>query len=144
MAETGNEGVAASLWRAAVYESAFWPLCALALLTLCLVSPFGDFPLNDDWAYAKNVRELVENGRYASSYMVLAIAQTLWGSAFAAIFGLDYSVLRLSTLLLALASDLAVRALCAIELGAGARHGAAGRVACCGPTRSSSTSATPS
>jgi hypothetical protein len=110
--------MAAALWRAALRESAFWPLCALALLTLCLVAPFGDFPLNDDWAYAKNVRELVENGRYASSYMVLAIAQTLWGSAFAAIFGLDYSVLRLSTLLLALAS-IWLCARCAIELGAG-------------------------
>ena len=28
-----------------------------------LIGPWGDFPLNDDWCYAKSVQTLVETGQ---------------------------------------------------------------------------------
>ena len=40
-------------------------LIALSYITLIiLVNPIGDFPLNDDWAYARSVLSLVEDGEF--------------------------------------------------------------------------------
>ena len=77
-------------------------LVAGALLPL-LVSPRGDFPINDDWVNALGVKALVERGvlappAYTASTVVLQLA---WGALFTQAFGFSHSVLRASTLVLA-------------------------------------------
>lgn len=75
----------------------------LWLLIEWLVNPIGAFPLNDDWAYAQNVYFLVEEGRFDfSDWMAMTlILQVLWGALVCKIFGFSFTVLRLSTLFLA-------------------------------------------
>lgn len=72
------------------------------LLIIVAVNPIGDFPLNDDWAYASAVRTLVETGEFRLSGWTAAnfIAQLLWGALFCLPFGFSFTALRLSTLLL--------------------------------------------
>ena len=79
--------------------SIFW------LLACALANPFGDFPLNDDWAYGRNVYYLVEEGRLAFSEWpaMTLVAQVLWGAAWCKLFGFSFTVLRFSTLVLGLA-----------------------------------------
>ena len=105
-------GVGAFLLRQSVFAPALLMLAAVVLL----VNPAGNFPLNDDWAYAEQVHELLVNHRYKSSFMAMAFAQSLWGGLFAWIFGESYNVLRLSTLVLALVTVWAT-ARCALEIG---------------------------
>ena len=94
------------------------PILALAGVTLCLVPPTGDFPLNDDWVYGKMVQRLASDGAlrihpYAQAY---ALIQALWALPFVKIFGFSFSVLRISTIVLAVLSALGV-ALCGRGLG---------------------------
>ena len=71
---------------------------------VAIVNPVGDFPLNDDWAYGQNVYALsVENRLFFSDWPAMTlIAHTLWGALFCKIFGFSFTVLRFSTLLMAL------------------------------------------
>ncbi|MCP4441324.1 MAG: glycosyltransferase family 39 protein [Aureispira sp.] len=70
-------------------------------LSILFVGYSGNFPLNDDWAYAQNVYQLTEEGRiYFSNWPAMTlIGQTLWGALFCKIFGFSFTVLRFSTLL---------------------------------------------
>mgnify|MGYP006291516737 CR=1 FL=1 len=69
-----------------------------------IVNPLGDFPLNDDWAYAQNVFQLAEKGTfYLSDWPAMTlIVHTLLGYLFAKVFGFSFIVLRLSVWLLGL------------------------------------------
>lgn len=85
-------------------------LTFLWLLVILLVNPTGDFPINDDWCYAKSVQTLYEQGRlklYNWGEMTL-VAQVYWGYLFVSIFGFSFTVLRISTLILALASIIGI------------------------------------
>ena len=42
-------------------------LGAIWIATVLLVWPVGNFPLNDDWAFAKTVKHLLETGTYSPS-----------------------------------------------------------------------------
>lgn len=97
----------------------------LLLLTACwvaaviVVDPRGDFPLNDDWAYAVAVQRLLRDGVFRPpdwTGMTL-LSQALWGAAAAAVAGFSHTVLRGSTLLLAGAAVL-LTYLLACRLGA--------------------------
>lgn len=68
-----------------------------------LVDPRGDFPLNDDWAFAVPVVSLVNHGamEFSGAGAPNLFSQALWGSAFVWAFGFSFTVLRFSTLLLA-------------------------------------------
>ena len=59
-------------------------LTALWILTALLVNPLGDFPLNDDWAYAWSVRQLLERGEFLISDWAAAnlLTQVMWGALF--------------------------------------------------------------
>ncbi|MCH8204464.1 MAG: glycosyltransferase family 39 protein, partial [Candidatus Hydrogenedentes bacterium] len=85
-------------------NSLFLPLAALMLITVALVPPRGDFPLNDDWIYAKTVEHLLDTGTYeANPYGdPTLIAQAYWGALFCSVFGYSFTVLRVSTLVLCL------------------------------------------
>jgi hypothetical protein len=87
------------------------PLHLVALLVAVLLLPAlvpvgGDFPLNDDWVYAKSVRTLADDHRLERHPFaaVNAVGQTLIGAVFCLPFGFGFPALRLSTLLLALAA----------------------------------------
>ncbi|MDD5572016.1 MAG: glycosyltransferase family 39 protein [Bacteroidales bacterium] len=80
----------------------------LWIVAFVCINPIGEFPINDDWAYAKNVYNLVENGRFVVDYWpaMNLVSQTIYGSGFAFIFGFSFTILRISILLLAITSSL--------------------------------------
>ncbi|MBI5093278.1 MAG: glycosyltransferase family 39 protein [Candidatus Hydrogenedentes bacterium] len=102
---TGRTGLGARGWRYAVHESIALPLLAIVLLTVSVVSPRGDFPLNDDWVYTKSVQLLLEMGNTSGHPFAAAstIAQVLWGALFCKLFGFGFTTLRVSTLVLSYA-----------------------------------------
>ncbi|MCL4216463.1 MAG: glycosyltransferase family 39 protein [Candidatus Hydrogenedentes bacterium] len=116
-----SNGIERRGWAGSIISSFFllFPIVVLALCATFLVSPAGDFPLNDDWIFAKEVETLLTTGRYVASPFSapMVVAQTLWGTAFAAVFGFSYSVLRASTLVLAVMAAWAT-AKSAREMGA--------------------------
>jgi len=67
---------------------------------IVLINPHGNFPLNDDWAYAKSVWHLVETGQLKMENWpaMTLVAQIYWGALFSWIFGLSFDSLRISTL----------------------------------------------
>jgi len=83
-------------WTAVGAPLALW---GLALL---LVSPRGDFPLNDDWIYGAAVKSWLDTGQYSGHPFSTAslVAQAGWGAAFCKLFGFSFTALRWSTLIL--------------------------------------------
>jgi 4-amino-4-deoxy-L-arabinose transferase-like glycosyltransferase len=75
-------------------------IAALWVVSVILVNPIGDFPLNDDWAMGKTVKHLVEAGTYLPSGWtgMPLITQTLWGALFCIPAGFSFTALRFSTL----------------------------------------------
>ena len=73
-----------------------WFCCAF------FVNPIGEFPLNDDWAYAKNVFHLSEHGDlvFDDWPAMTLIVHMLWGAMFTSVFGFSFTVLRISILIL--------------------------------------------
>lgn len=78
-------------------------LLLLFVVAIVLVNPMGNFPLNDDWAYAHNTYALALENRWEFSDWpaMTLVAHTLWGTLFCKVFGASFTVLRFSTLLLA-------------------------------------------
>jgi hypothetical protein len=76
------------------------------LLVILLINPTGNFPLNDDWCYAKSVKTLLEDN-YLKLYNwgeMTLVGQVIWGFLFTKLFGFSFTVLRVSTLVFALIS----------------------------------------
>jgi len=96
----------------------WWPggLVALAFVILyalwfSLVSPQGEFPLNDDWAYAWSVRHLLQTGELRISEWISAtvVFQIYWGALFAQLAGgFSFTALRWSTLVMSFVGCLAL------------------------------------
>lgn len=89
-----------------------WELVVLAVawcLLVAAIEPFVGLPLNDDWSYAVTVERLLDDGDFRPIAWVQAlhVSHALWGTVFAAIGGMDYDMLRASTLVLALAGTVA-------------------------------------
>ena len=76
----------------------------LWLVALIIINPTGDFPIADDWAYFSSVKALVEHGSlvYSDWAAPNLVSQFTWGALFALPFGVSYTVLRISTEVLAL------------------------------------------
>ena len=88
----------------------------LWILVVVVVNPMGEFPLNDDWSYAKSVQTLYNDGvlkLYNWGEMTL-VAHVYWGYLFTKVFGFSFSVLRISTLVMGLFSILGVYQLCSL------------------------------
>jgi hypothetical protein len=85
-------------------RSALVLITAVWIAMILLVNPIGDFPLNDDWAYAWSVRTLLESGEFRLSdwAAVNLLPQVLWGALFCLPFGFSFTALRFSTLTLGL------------------------------------------
>jgi hypothetical protein len=82
-------------------------LLAIAILwavAIGLVNPVGDFPLNDDWAYATNVKRFLEEGKLITIGWIAPpiFGHALYGGLFCSLFGFSFTVLRFSTLLMGL------------------------------------------
>lgn len=75
------------------------------------VSPFGDFPINDDWAYAKNVYNLAHDGKFVVDTFpaMNLVSQTFYGAVIAKLFGFSFLSLRLSILLLSVVASLVLK-----------------------------------
>lgn len=76
----------------------------LWLILAVFVNPFGEFPVNDDWAYAHNVKSLVDNNElYFSDWPAMTLfSQTMWGTVIGKLFGFSFASLRIGTLVLSL------------------------------------------
>src|SRR5262249_32329194 len=68
--------------------------------TIVIVHPLNDFPLMDDWSYARAVHGLVEHGDWRPTGFTTAslITQSLWGAIFCFPLGFSFDALRLSTI----------------------------------------------
>jgi len=78
--------------------SILWVFCVM------LVNPAGEFPLNDDWSYARVVQTILNEGRFQLTgwTSMPLIGQAFWGALFCLPFGFSFTALRLSTLVLGL------------------------------------------
>ena len=72
-------------------------LALAALATGLLVWPVGEFPLNDDWSYARFVQSLLAGApRYTGWTSLPLVAQGVWGAGFCLPAGFSFFALRLS------------------------------------------------
>ncbi|MGB8703348.1 MAG: glycosyltransferase family 39 protein [Thermosynechococcaceae cyanobacterium] len=108
------------LWQYVLQKSILLPLTVGLAIALLLISPVGEFPLNDDWIYSKTVQHLVDTGQYqAHPYLnATLVVQTYWAALFCKLFGFSFTTLRISTLVLALINAWAV-ARSALVMGLG-------------------------
>ncbi len=85
-------------------------IVAVWIVVALLIDPRGEFPLNDDWAYAAAVKTLLGGGgiRLSGWTTVNLIAQIFWGALFCLPFGFSFTALRISTLVLGLTGVLAL------------------------------------
>jgi Dolichyl-phosphate-mannose-protein mannosyltransferase len=79
-------------------------LVTIYVISLFFVNPIGDFPLMDDWSFARAVEGLVDQGDWRPSGFTAMplIAQSLWGAIFCILNGFSFNSLRLSTVILAI------------------------------------------
>lgn len=81
-----------------------WAMIVLSILWavgILIVDPEGDFPLNDDWAYARGVKSFVEEGKLVLDTWpaMTLISQIGLGIIYCELFGFSFEVLRWSTLI---------------------------------------------
>lgn len=67
-----------------------------------IANPQGNFPLNDDWNYARSVKSLLEEQKLLMTQWSLAasLTQIAIGTVVCSIFGFSFDALRLSTIVL--------------------------------------------
>lgn len=107
-----NRSLALKLKAGKLRPSTYYPVGAIIAVWVVmelLVNPRGNFPLNDDWCYAKTVYALVRTGRLEFIQIVpmTLLTQVLWGALFCKLFGVSFFALRLSTMALSLVGLLA-------------------------------------
>jgi hypothetical protein len=85
-------------------------IVAIWMVVALLIDPRGEFPLNDDWAYAAAVKTLLGGGgiRLPGWTAANLVAQIFWGALFCLPFGFSFTALRISTLVLGLTGVLAL------------------------------------
>lgn len=77
-------------------------------LLIATIAPAGDFPLNDDWAYAHSVIWLIEENRIRLSNWIAMnlLPQTIIGTSASLAFGFSHSTLRITTEITSIATSL--------------------------------------
>ncbi|KKQ40815.1 MAG: hypothetical protein US58_C0012G0024 [Candidatus Magasanikbacteria bacterium GW2011_GWA2_37_8] len=84
----------------------YFGLLIFFILIIVLVNPIGEFALNDDWFYAVAVRDFGWNFRFDPLITPALIGQILYGTVLIKLFGFSFTILRLSTLVLAVVTML--------------------------------------
>ncbi|MDP8908429.1 MAG: glycosyltransferase family 39 protein, partial [Chloroflexota bacterium] len=112
----GSRRVLGDIWHALRVMLANWPaLIVLALFaTSAIVVPTTtDIATTDDWAYTRSVELLYWDVelRIFPVVAATAVAQVLWGGLFALIFGMELSVMRLSTVVMVALGSVALYSL---------------------------------
>jgi len=79
-------------------------LLLIQLLMLVIIQPAGNFPLNDDWAYAHSAQWLLTEGRVRLSDWISPnlLPQTLLGGGVSWLFGFSFEHLRYLTLIVSI------------------------------------------
>src|SRR5258708_32151106 len=79
-------------------------ILALIAASYLLVWPVGEYPFNDDWAYFWSLEHLVDKGRVKilDWNPMSLVGHLAWGQLFTALFGLSFSVTKLSVVALAM------------------------------------------
>jgi hypothetical protein len=95
-------------WCLSIPPAAGQDLLILAVLwsvSLIIVWPVGNFPLNDDWAFARTVKRFLESGEYHPTPWAAMplLTQTLWGTLFCLPAGFSFNALRCSMLVMSFA-----------------------------------------
>ncbi len=69
----------------------------LFLLAELIIGPAGEFPLNDDWAYAKAIDTYITTGNIQFSFWqaIPGLSQFFTGVLFSKIFGFSFTLLRI-------------------------------------------------
>lgn len=82
-------------------------LAIMWLVAFVVVWPVGEFAINDDWSFAKNVYHLTVQHEFVIDTWpsMNLISQTLFGTAITSVFGFSHTVLRVSIFLLAFISS---------------------------------------
>src|SRR5207302_843184 len=101
-------------------------LLALLALEVAIVSPRGEFPINDDWAYARMAKGWAETGRfqYVGWNQMVVVTQAALGALVIKLFGFSFTGLRWLTIGLGLLSLIALYG-CGREMGLAPRLAAA-------------------
>ncbi len=91
------------------YKYQFW-LTFFWLIAFLVIYPVGEFAINDDWAYAKNVYNLVVNKKFVVDLWpaMNLISQTIYGSLVTSIFGFSLTTLRISMYVLSYFASLSL------------------------------------
>jgi hypothetical protein len=78
----------------------FLILFAFYAVCVCIVSPMGNFPLNDDWIYSEAVRTFLQSKHFVlyGDCCAACPVHILIGSAVSALFGFSYEALRFTSL----------------------------------------------
>ncbi len=86
-------------------RAAWLPSVLLSLFAWLLVDPLGDFPLNDDWQYARAARRFLDLGtlHIDTAAPATMVGQILGSWPSMKLFGFSHTVLRLTTIALSLA-----------------------------------------
>lgn len=81
-------------------------LLIIFMIVEWFINPFGEFCLNDDWAYAASVKTLINTNKfYTGQWPAMTLyAHVLWGLIFSKVFGFSFSILRISILVLSFIS----------------------------------------
>src|SRR5690606_9159961 len=102
------------------YPDGFYLLLLFGAMIACFIyiSPFYEVPQNDDWAYFQSLQYWINTGelKHWGWNDPILLFQLWWGKLFASIFGLSYSTLRCSTLVLFVSGVMAMYFL-QVELG---------------------------
>jgi len=71
------------------------------LAALLVAMPYGNFPVNDDWAYSKTVWNLVVGHelKLVDWYAMTFVTQLLYGALWCLVFGFSFTLLRISIIL---------------------------------------------
>lgn len=77
-------------------------ITAFYLIVVGLVRPWGDFPLNDDWQYARVAKHLAETGRFEVDVSIAPslVGQSYLAAALIRLFGFSHTLLRVLTMVL--------------------------------------------
>ena len=80
------------------------------VVAVAITDPRGNFPLDDDWDFTVSTWNLVHTGHVQHTPFTsnIAVLQYVWGALWTILFGESSTVLRASTLFLALASTLLI------------------------------------